>query len=264
MKIVLNGGDSACPPTPPLRSGRLLVLPVRKISDRNFKSLHYILASMTEAEPLRLLLQNKFDRIENLVQMNHAATLAVPSVLAAIWGISLKENGFEVTPILCFISIGLLLVWRYFAHYLDRDIAKTYIDVVKIENRLGVPRELSLFNNFIESLTEEMGKNENKKVELFEKNIKKIDDVERIKFLKGLYKKSKMGYRGHKKWDWVAMSFIFIFLIGSLFSRIIYHFMIFRIVYSLVFLVLILLTIIVFTSSNIQKDPEIPKDLDEM
>jgi hypothetical protein len=93
---------------------------------------------------------------------------------------------------------GLLLVWRYFAHYLDRDIAKTYIDVVKIENRLGVPRELTLFNNFIESLTEEMGKNENKKVELFEKNIKKIDDVERIKFLKGLYKKSKMGYRGHK------------------------------------------------------------------
>jgi hypothetical protein len=38
----------------------------------------YIIASMTEAETLRLLLQNKFDRIENLVQMNHAATLGRP------------------------------------------------------------------------------------------------------------------------------------------------------------------------------------------
>jgi hypothetical protein len=42
---------------------------------------------MAEPQTLRLLLQNKFDRIENLVQINHAATLAVPSVLAAIWGI---------------------------------------------------------------------------------------------------------------------------------------------------------------------------------
>jgi len=39
---------------------------------------------MASEETLRLLLQNKFDRIENLVQMNHAATLAVPSILATI------------------------------------------------------------------------------------------------------------------------------------------------------------------------------------
>jgi len=103
------------------------------------------MASMAEPETLRLLLQNKFDRIENLVQMNHAATLAVPSVLAATWGISLQERGNGAIPILCIISISLLLVWRYFAHYLDDDITSTYCQIIKLEQILGVLPAVSLY-----------------------------------------------------------------------------------------------------------------------
>jgi hypothetical protein len=55
-----------------------------------FMVVYYKMASMISNETLHLLLQNKFDRIENLVQMNHAATLAIPSIIAAIWGISFK------------------------------------------------------------------------------------------------------------------------------------------------------------------------------
>jgi hypothetical protein len=105
------------------------------------------LASMTEAETLRLLLQNKFDRVENLVQMNHAATLAVPSVLATIWGIEGGLDNFQNARILSIISIGLVLVWRYFAHYLDCDITGTYNQIIDLEQKLRVPTELSLFQN---------------------------------------------------------------------------------------------------------------------
>ena len=52
---------------------------------------------MPYEDTIRLLLQNKFERIENLVQMNHAATLAIPSVLVTIWGISLKFP-FPILP----------------------------------------------------------------------------------------------------------------------------------------------------------------------
>jgi hypothetical protein len=79
--------------------------------------------------------------------MNHAATLAIPSVLAAIWGINGWLNRFENVWVLSITSFGLLLLWRYFAHYLDNDISKTYIEIIKIENLLKVPQEISLFNN---------------------------------------------------------------------------------------------------------------------
>ena len=161
------------------------------------------MASMAYEDTLRLLLQNKFERIENLVQMNHAATLAVPSVLATIWGIDGWLNQFENVWILGIISIGLLLLWRYFAHYLDNDIAKTYIDIVKIENRLGVPPEISMFDRLIDSLTT------NQKV-------KQLDDDQKVKFLECLNKNKMMGYRGHDKWDNIAFVLIGLCVVASI------------------------------------------------
>ena len=107
------------------------------------------MASMTEGEKLKLLLQNKCDRIENLVQMNHAGTLAIPSVLATIWGREGGLDNFRHAWILSIISIGLLLIERYFAHYLNDDSAKIYIEAVNIENLLHVPIRISLFSNLI-------------------------------------------------------------------------------------------------------------------
>jgi hypothetical protein len=154
---------------------------------------------MAYEETLRLLLQNKFDRIENLVKMNHAATLAVPTVLAAIWGIS---RDYNMIPILCLISIGLLLFWRYFAHYLDDDITKSYIEILRFENLLGVPREVSIFNKIV-------------KDPFTEYQNRSISDDYRIKKLEYLYENKKMGYRGHDKWD--NLAFILIGLILAFF-----------------------------------------------
>jgi hypothetical protein len=73
-----------------------------------------------------------------------------------------------------------------------------------------------------------------------------------------------MGYRGHKKWDEIAITLIIIFLFTSIFSGEHNHITIFRILYLPSVLTLILLACIVFTSENIQKDPEIPKDFDDI
>jgi hypothetical protein len=160
---------------------------------------------MASEATLHILLQNKFDRVENLVQMNHAATLAVPSILATIWCIEGGLDNFRNVWILSIISIGLVLIWRYFAHFLDNGIAGTYIDIFKIECRLEVPPDLSIFNNLIDKLTT------NQKV-------KQLDDDQKIKCLKCLYKKKKMGYRGHDKWDKAAYILIFVFVVVSTFT----------------------------------------------
>jgi hypothetical protein len=175
------------------------------------------MASMAQ-ETLHLILQNKFDRIENLVQINNQTTLAIPTILIAIWGVEGGIDNFRNALILSIISIGLVLIWRYFAHYIDNDIANTYIDVIRTENRLGVQDDLSFFDNFIDPLT----KNQ---------KIKQLKDDNRVNFFKCLNDEKKMGYRGHKEWDRVALLLIGLCVVVSISA--IFHPLFFRIVHKL-------------------------------
>jgi hypothetical protein len=158
---------------------------------------------MAYEDTLRLILQNAYDRKENLVQINTQATLAIPTIIVAIWGIDGGLNNFRNAWILSIISIGLISIWRYFAHYIDNDIARIYIEIVKAENRLGVPADLSFFNNFIRSLKKNQTKLE-------------IDDNKKVKLLVDLCKNNLMGFRGHNKWDILALLLIDISLTISL------------------------------------------------
>lgn len=160
---------------------------------------------MVSEETLHVLLQNKFDRVENLVQMNHAATLAVPSVLAAIWGVEGGLDNFRNAWVLSFISIGLILIWRSFAHYLDDDIVKIYGEIIKIENQLHVPSKFSLFNNLIDSFQSNRVCSEKDPDENLFQFIKNITPTKRILFFECLLKDKKMGARGHDKWDKIAI-----------------------------------------------------------
>jgi hypothetical protein len=201
-------------PHRPPRIAMLRELPVPEFRKHTFKSLHYILASMScEQETLRVILQNKFDRIENLVQMNHAATLAVPSVLAAIWGISIKDNGIDMIPVLCLISIGLLLTWRHFAHYIDCDIASNYSQIMQLEKQLEIPRENSIFCGLIKKIMDPIEKK--LKSDEYNSILKSAMDLckdQRIKLIETLEENHNLGYRGHNIWDWVS----YVVIIGCL------------------------------------------------
>jgi hypothetical protein len=188
----------------------------------------------------RLILQNKFDRIEHLVQINHQSTLAVPAVLAMIWGVEGGLENFQNARILCVISIGLLLIWRCFAHYIDDDIAKNYVDIVKIEETLGVSPHISLYENIIDSLTNVKKCQKNTyQFNSLNQTLKKLCSNHKIRLFECLYEKQKMGSRGHDMLDVLALGFIFIcsstMILGLQF---IYTWMIFFILFS--FLVLIM------------------------
>jgi hypothetical protein len=188
----------------------------------------------------------------------------VPSVLAAIWGI----DGYRNALILCPISIGLLLIWRYFAHYIDNDIAKIYIDIVKTENQLEVPPYLSLFNNLVDTLTNNKKCSKNSpQIDSLNQEIKQLCLDQKVRFFECLYENQKMGCRGHDRWDKVALIIITICSIGFILSiryfevSIIQFFLFPQFFFilcslsSLVIMILILCIVIVFTSNNIQKNP---------
>jgi hypothetical protein len=175
--------------------------------------------------------------------------LAIPSVLAALWGIEGGLDNFRNAWTLSIISIGLVLIWRYFSHYLDDDIVKTYIDVVKIENRLHVPLKISLFNNLIESfqhirICSEMDPDE----ELFQ-FIKNLVPEKRINFFECLLNDKKMGARGHDKCEWIALILTVIFSIGIITK--------FGFIPIMVVFIAILLCLYVLNPANYHKDPTI-------
>ncbi len=169
---------------------------------------------MAEPETLRLLLEKTIERNDGLVKINHEVTIAIPTILAAVWGISLKENGISMIPVLCIISIGLLIVWRYFAHNVDDDIAKNYSRILQIEKNLMISRECSIFNGLIISIISPIKgefKDEIKRDEEFKRYEKSVLDLckdQRIKLVQLLYDNKKMGCRGHDIWDIVGFFLI--------------------------------------------------------
>jgi hypothetical protein len=143
-----------CPP----RIAMLRELPVPEFRKHTFKNLHYILASM-ESEPiaseetLRLLLQKTIERNDSLVKMNHEATLAIPTILGAVWGILINSrDGTIAISIFALITIGILLSWRYFAHYIDDDVASNYSRIIFLEYQLKISKDCSIFNNLISGI----------------------------------------------------------------------------------------------------------------
>jgi hypothetical protein len=239
------------------------------------------MTSMPNEENLniRLLLQNKFDRIENLVKMNHAATLAVPSVLAAIWAIDIRGTPSENVCILCVISIGLLLLWRYFAHSLDDDVAKTYTQILDLELKLKISKEFTIRDRLIDDIWDSQSCEEikswqiKKRLECFFKliNIKKINAWkvnfpqltynQQISFLSKLIKDRKICSRGHNTWDILAFFliigimefFLWSLVIESHLKNTVIHILCAQILSGII---IVLLMIFFNCITPIQKDPK--------
>jgi hypothetical protein len=147
---------------------------------------------MAQPETLRLLLQETMDRNEGLVKINHEATIAIPTILGVVWGIliSLGNNPFAV-QIFALITIGILFVWRVFAHYIDDDVASNYSRIMR-----------SIFIGLIQGLTKNFC-NDNFRIE-----INTLSDDQRIELINQLHHEKQLGYRGHFWWDIFALFII--------------------------------------------------------
>jgi len=155
---------------------------------------------------MRLLLQKTIERNDGLVKINHEVTIAIPTILAAVWGISLKENGISMIPVLCIISIGLLIIWRYYAHYLDDDIAKHYSRILQLEDGLSVSKNCSIFSGLIRSIISPINEKfkDEKTRDEYENSILNLSNTQKINLVQILHEKKRMGYRGHNIWDSVG------------------------------------------------------------
>lgn len=97
----------------------------------------------------------------------------------------------KVIPIIIGINvlIGVLILWRYYAHYIDDDIVSVYCNVIQCEEKLSVDKRLKLLCKLekVEG-TLKLNSLESYCHKPFEKKIEIIKQLSRCK---------KMGYRGH-------------------------------------------------------------------
>jgi hypothetical protein len=170
---------------------------------------------MAEPETLRLLLQKTIERNDGLVKINHETTLAIPTILGVVWTILVGFGNIDAISLFASITIGILLIWRYYAHCIDDDIASNYSRIMRFEKKLLIPKELSIYCGLIKKILRPL-KSQFKNFKTIEENAIKLDENERIRFVNWLYDNKMMGYRGHRIWDHIAFILIFLFTIISL------------------------------------------------
>ncbi len=130
-----------------------------------------------------------------------------------ISGQILVEPSSCINPWPIFIAINIaiivLIIWRFYSHYIDDDIVKGYRKLIYLEHDLEVSRKVSLLSNLekddgspglarlkIYAEIESSGQCDDQK---FERKMKIIDE---------LIKKKKMGYRGHFWFNFLTVSLI--------------------------------------------------------
>lgn len=157
--------------------------------------------------------------------MNHAATLAVPTILTAIWGISINENGIQESnigiPIFCVLSILLLFIWRFLAHYLDESICDGYSQIIDLERELHIPKRVSISKRIISDVSNDLA-NRKVKNQTLGSDICKLCDEQTKEFVQFLIKEKRTGYRGHDNLDKIALMGIY-YLGGIIVSLVIVY-----------------------------------------
>jgi|WetSurMetagenome_2_1015567.scaffolds.fasta_scaffold205740_2 hypothetical protein len=103
-----------------------------------------------DEENLRLLLQINYDRLNHLANIIHASNGFVVGLLGAILAFDVTKIPFLIVV----IGIFSIVIWRWYACYVDDDIIKTYGLIVKIERRMpNLPKEFTLAFRSIEGLS---------------------------------------------------------------------------------------------------------------
>jgi hypothetical protein len=162
------------------------------------------MASMAEPETLRLLLQKMMERNDGLVKINHESTIAIPTILSAIWGITSyidATSKVNTLPFLAIISIFILLTWRGFAHYIDNDIAGNYSKIMRIEDHLEIPEDCSIYRGLMHGITKSFDKQ-------LQENAADLRNEQKIELISRLNEEKLLGSRGHDKWDYFALFLI--------------------------------------------------------
>jgi hypothetical protein len=88
-----------------------------------------------------------------------------------------------------------LTIWRNYAQYLDQKIAQLYPEILDYEIQLGVSQNAGLRGILSDS-------------KLIKKEIAARAPQKQLNLIKELVKRNRIGWRGHKTFEWIVIIFI--------------------------------------------------------
>lgn len=178
--------------------------------------MNEITTQIVTTDDARVFLKILEDRNNQMVTIIHQYTNYTVLTLSAIW--TLLGKGYidsylaqKPEPIFLFlpisISIFVIISWRFYAHFIDDDIAKNYNRIISLEKVLFASNENISKSSTLHNLVKNCPSLE----ELLDKNDKKSYTQQQI-IVEKLIKNRLIGTRGHFTFDFIA-SVIMIILI---------------------------------------------------
>jgi hypothetical protein len=142
---------------------------------------------------LQLLLQINYERVNHLANIIHASNGFLIGFLGVIFTFEITKIPFLIVV----IGICSIVIWRWYASYVDDNIVKTYGFIIKIERRIpNFPKEFTLAFRSIENLRI-CSERKKKYKENFYVDLDEILE---------LIQDKKINPRGHDKMKWLAVS----------------------------------------------------------
>ena len=166
-----------------------------------------------DSENARFFFKEISDRNNTMLTIMHQYTGLIIVLVIGIWTITFtSKNHLNLIFFSICISIILLLIWRYHAHYIDNHISESYKRLVFYEYALSnfqsTPMEKSMFNKFLTEIpywkeyNEKIGNSMN-------------EWGENYKHFCYLVDKKRIGFRGQNGFDVVAaLTMIILYLYG--------------------------------------------------
>jgi hypothetical protein len=156
--------------------------------------------SKSEIENIRIILQSAYERRNQLVNLNNQFTgiisaiiIGTISFLGTAYFTSDDPMKFYAVILTANLIIVVLLFWRFYAHIIDDDIAKTYKQIIFCESKLNIPSEVELLRDIEKSL------------KLSDNQLYCIQDIDtKISVINELINNHRIGYRYHKLLDLIA------------------------------------------------------------
>lgn len=154
-----------------------------------------------EIATIRLILQISYERRNQLVNINNqfigivsAIIIGIISFLGTAYFTSADPTRFYAIILAIHLIIITLIFWRFYAHIIDDDIAKSYKNILFCENKLNIPLELGLLSALEKSL----------KLTDYPDYCKQ-DSETKMDVIKELIDRNRIGYRYHKLLDFIAL-----------------------------------------------------------
>lgn len=159
-------------------------------------------------ENLRVILQISYERCNQIKNINNQLIAIIAAVFLGLFTIAInsfassnQQNNYLIIVAIN-VLIATLLIWRYYAHFIDNELVSCYKRILYCEEKLDIPFEISLASWLEKHIEFELPPPRKDSIELSRK--KKYIEQNATKknlIIQKLIELNKSGYRFHNVWD---------------------------------------------------------------